>query len=278
MGAVFIALAGWAYLGSTAQKDLKVWFLDVGQGDSALIRTQKGFDILVDGGPSTNLPSLLAQKIPFWDKKIDMIILSHPHADHLVGLLEVFRKYEIGEILWTGVACTTPECEKFENNISEYKVPESHPLAGKKIAIGDLSLTFVYPFQSLLGQKIEDYNDSSIVFSLAYKGKKVLFTGDTYEEEEKEMLNVPSIKAELKSDILKVAHHGSKSSSSPDFLAAVAPLYAVISVGAGNTYNLPNVQTLQNLRHITKVLRTDLNGEIEADISEKGEIKVTSDE
>jgi len=276
-GAVFMTLAIWFYWDSNRQKDLEIWFLDVGQGDSALVRTQGGFDILIDGGPSSNLPALLSQHIPIWDKKIDLMILSHPHADHLVGLIETINKFEIGKIMESGIVCNTPECQTFEQKIAEKHIEKDYPTAGKKISIGSLSLTFLYPIYKLAGQEVKDFNNTSLVFNLEYKNKKILFTGDIGAPASAEILSFPSIRDEIDSDILKVPHHGSRNGLQPNFLAKVSPQDAVISVGK-NKYGHPSQEIINLLRaNNVRIWRTDKKGTIEVKIEESGKIKITSE-
>jgi competence protein ComEC len=244
-----------------SHKFLKVNFFDVGQGDAIFIETPTRHQILIDGGPSSKIIEKLAREIPFWDRSIDLIILTHPEKDHITGLLEVLKRYEVENVLWTGIVRDIPEYKEWLNLIGKEKANVKIAKAGEKISCKNCKwkIEVFYPFESLEGMEFEDSNNTSIVSKLIFGDSSFLFTGDIYKDVE-ESLTLTSF--DLNSKILKVAHHGSKTSSSEKFLEKVLPEIAVISVGE-NKYGHPNKETLEILeKYGIRVLRTDREGDI----------------
>ena len=240
---------------------LAVTFFDVGQGDSSLIVTPHNYQILVDGGPDNKIAAKLGAALPFYDHDLDLVILSHPHADHVAGLVEILKRYQVKKIIMTGVLHTAPDYLEFLKLVKEKNIPvqvidkpqELSPEAG-------IELSFLWPRETLAEKKIENLNNSSIVFKLDYASTSYLFMGDL-EDEEKLASSVPA--EILKSDVLKVGHHGSTNANSLAFLRAVSPGYAIISVGADNDYGHPHYRTIYNLEKIgAQILRTDQDGDI----------------
>ncbi len=260
----FLNLFCWKEVFALQQNQyLTVDFLDVGQGDSAFIQTPQGHQILIDGGPGSALSEKLSSLMPFWDKTVDFVILSHPEADHMQGLLNILQNYKADYILWTGVKKTAAEYDKwmkvldYQKNIgAKIIIAES----GQEIKAGNVLIDTLYPFESLEGKEMKDTsNDSCVVSKIIFGKNSFLFTGDISSVAEKELVNN---NAELQSDVLKVAHHGSKYSTSDLFLEAVKPQVAVIEVGK-NSYGHPTPETLQRLDKFgIKVLRTDKDGDV----------------
>ena len=241
---------------------LEVIFFDVGQGDAIFINTPKRQQILIDGGPTSAILEKLGKEMPFYDRTIDLIILTHPERDHLAGLLEVLEKYKVENILWTGVERDTTEYEEWQKLIKKegakiYIVPSVQKITMEK----DILMNFLYPSENLAGKELENSNDTSIVSHLVFGKNSFLFTGDISKSvEEKLIIRENSC---LDSDVLKVAHHGSKTSSSEEFIAKVSPEIAVISVGKSNSYGHPHQEVLETLKKYgIKILRTDQNGDI----------------
>ncbi len=269
---------------------LQVYFLDVGQGDSIYIRTPGEQDILIDGGPDKSVLNQLGEVMPFWDREIDVMILTHPHSDHVTGLVEVLRRYSVKQIYYTGALHTAPDylawLEEIKKQNLDLKIVE-HPF---EIDFGnEVKLQFLFPQKSLLNQKMEELNNSSIVNKLVYKNVSFLFMGDVEEPVEEELLKsspaavVISTEVEksttaigmttateqddqflsLKADVLKVGHHGSSSSSSEEFLEAVSPQIAVIQVGKDNEFGHPHLKILKRLERLgVKIWRNDEDGRI----------------
>lgn len=255
---------------------LEVNFFDVGQGEAIFIETPSRHQILIDGGPSSVVLEKLAESLPFWDRTIDLIILTHPEHDHLAGLIEVLKRYKVENILWTGVVRDTAEYKEWvkliKNEGAEIKIAQ----AGQKINLStyevDRYMEVLYPFENLEGQEFKNSNNTSIVAKLIFgtppthhppasrAPTSFLFTGDAYKSVEKKLMDK---KTDLASDVLKVGHHGSKTSNSEAFIKHVSPEIAVISVGKDNPYHHPHQETLDTLeKYGIKILRTDKNGDI----------------
>lgn len=275
---------------SAANDYLKIIYFDVGQGDAALIDTPGGRQILVDGGPDASILEKLADYLSFNDNYLDVVVLTHPHADHVDGLVEVLKRYAVGEIWLTGVVHTSSKYLEFLNLIKEKNIPTrvvfTCPASDKQITIDNrqeaktsgsdecvsskeiepgLDIFFLWPDHDLSGERVENLNDSSIVFRLAYQDNSFFFAGDAEAGAEQGMILSfgqadPSL---FKSDVLKVGHHGSGTSSIQEFLDLIDPDYAVVSVARENSYNLPSLRTIRRIeRQGGEVLRTDESGDI----------------
>jgi competence protein ComEC len=243
---------------------LEVNFFDVGQGDAIFIEGPQRHQILIDGGPSSIILEKLAKEMPFWDRTIDLIVLTHPEKDHISGLIEVLKRYKVENILWTGIIRDTPEFKEWEKLIENEGAKIFIAKSGQKIT-SEFSLEVLYPFENLEGQELKDSNNTSIVSKLIFGKNSFLFTGDAYKSVERELLTK---EADIDSDVLKVAHHGSKTSSAEEFIEKVSPEIAIISVGKNNTYGHPHQEVLDTLKKYgIKILRTD----------EQGDIKILSD-
>lgn len=223
-------------------KDLRIYFFDVGQGDGILIQ-KNNLQILIDSGPSKAILQKLGETMPFWDKKIELIILTHPDYDHMAGLLFVLQRYKTDLVLETDIACETKTCQKWQS----FDLLRKTAKTGQQIKLSPNWLINILSVRE------------SIVAKMLYQDKSFLFTGDAGFATEQELINN---NFNLKSDVLKAAHHGSKNSTSQEFLAEVSPEIAIISVGKNNKYRHPAPETLERLKDI-KVLRTDLLGDIE---------------
>jgi len=242
---------------------LEVIFFDVGQGDAIFIETPKRHQILIDGGPGSVILEKLGKSMPFYDRTIDLIILTHPEFDHLSGFNEVLKKYKVSNILWTGIVRDTAEYKEWKKLIEEEKAEIFIAKAGQKILWESETNNYMevlYPFENLEGKVFEDSNNTSIISKLVFGKNSFLFTGDAYKNVEGELINK---KAEIDSDVLKVSHHGSKTSSSEEFIKSVSPQIAVISAGIGNKYGHPHQEVLELLeKYDIKVSRTDKDGDI----------------
>lgn len=220
---------------------LELVFFDIGQGDAIFIETPKGHQVLIDGGPDLTILEKLAQEMPPGDRSLDLIILTHPERDHLFGLLEVLKSYEVKNILWTGIIRETAEWEEWRRLIEKEGAQIKIAQAGQRIILQEeppILFNVLYPFDNLEGQEFKNSNDTSIVAVLVFSNTSFLFTGDITKSTEKELVNRDVY---LISDVLKVAHHGSKTSSIQEFLGAVSPEVAVIQVGENN-YGHPHNQ------------------------------------
>lgn len=233
------------------------YVFDVGQGDSILIKDHAGHNILIDGGPDNKVIYKLGKYLPYTNHQIDLLVLTHPHADHLIGLLKVLDRFEVKKIILTGVEYDFREYEIFKelilnNNIS-YLIIDSEGIISLD---NDFSLVVLYPDRSLFAQKVKNLNNTSIVLKLINNDYSILLMGD-FEDEEK-LVKTPN----LKSDILKVGHHGSITANSLVFLESVDPDYSVISCGLENKFNHPDSEAMANLEKIqSSVWRTDRQGD-----------------
>jgi competence protein ComEC len=259
IGAIFTAGNLWSELAPSSS--LKVAFFDVGQGDAIFFQTPQGHQVLIDGGPDNRVLMRLSEVMPFWDKSIDLVVLTHPDADHITGLVGVFERYEVESVLWTGKRKDTKVFAAFEKALLKEGAKEIVARAGERVLFGNSTvvLEVLYPFAASELEK-EATNETSVIARLVYGEHEVLFTGDTTKKIEKRVLEQG---ANVEADILKVAHHGSKTSSSREFLEAVAPDVAVILVGKDNRYGHPSQETLANLAEYgIKIERTDVEGTI----------------
>jgi len=245
---------------------LKVYFFDIGQGDSILIRTPEGKDILIDGGPDSVVIERLGEALPFWDRHLDIVVLTHPHDDHVLGLYDVLARYRVDLVLEPSIK-NEPGNMIYFNGMTE---KEKSVLKDDAITLGeDLKIEFIYPFSLELEE--ENLNNTSLVFKLSYRDIDFLFTGDATEDVEAKILS-----ENLESEFLKVGHHGSRYSSSQEFLDKVSPLVSVISVGEGNSFGHPTQDALDRLAAVgSRVLRTDKNGTVEVEVFEGGEWEIS---
>ncbi len=257
-------------------KLLRVDFLDVGQGDSVFIQTPEGHQILIDGGPSSAVLGKLAERMPFWDRSLDFVILSHPEKDHMQGVLDVLQRYRVDYFLWTGVVKDDAENKRLAALLDKAQNPPKNfflaslsrnsatkvltASSGQEIKAGNVLIDTLYPLENMAGKELKNTsNDTCIVAKLIYGSESFLFVGDISSTAEKELAGFGE---SLLSDVLKVAHHGSKYSSSDIFLQAVSPEIAVIEVGK-NSYGHPTPETLQRLENFgIKVFRTDKDGDV----------------
>ena len=258
---VFLNIIAWYVVYEVSEeKPLKVVFFDVGQGDSIFIETPGRYQILIDGGPDSTVLAKLSKEMPFYDRSIDLVILTHPEHDHIFGLLEVLRNYRVDNILWTGVVRDNPEWEEWIDLIKKEGARIEIAVSGERVVLANSYIDILYPNKPLKGEIHKSLNNTSIVCALKYNNISFLFTGDIERSVEEELAESGK---NLKSDVLKVSHHGSKTSSAPLFLEKVLPLFAVISVGRDNKYHHPHPVTLANLKKFgIEVLRTDRDGSI----------------
>ena len=272
------------YFSNIKQSNLKIYFVDVGQGDSTCIVTPKNKVILIDGGGNskdenydigkqTLLPYLLDKKI----NKIDYCIVSHFDSDHCGGLMYILKNLKVKNII------IGKQYEEYENYKEFIKIAKDKKInirvveAGEKITIEkNLYIDVLWPINRKKMVIQNAINNNSLVFKLRYINFSMLFTGDIEEIAEKEILDNYKENTEfLKSTILKVAHHGSKTSSTKEFINIVKPKYAVIGVGKDNKFGHPSNVTIENLKTInTEIYRTDEMGEISINVNIKGNINI----
>ncbi len=245
-------------IGNNTAEDsiLKVMYLDVGQGDSILI--ESGEDaMLIDAGEveeGDKVVSILAQE---HINELKYIIGTHPHSDHIGGLEKVIKSCDTDEIFLSNVAYSSKTYDNLCKLIKKKGIQNTLPAAGDTYTLGDASFTFVTPLDKDYGDNVNNY---SLGIRLINGKNSFLFTGDLEEDAEKDLV---ASKREIEADVLKVNHHGSSTSSCLEFLRAVDPVYAIISVGKGNTYGHPAAATLANLEEEDiQTYRTDVAGTI----------------
>lgn len=262
---------------------LRIYYCNVGQGDSIYIRTPHNSDILIDGGPGNKVLECLSRHMPFYDRTIDVVVMTHPQADHLNGLLSVIDRYKVNYFVASPVGHTTEGFQKLKSLITQKQIPIKNPYAGDVIRVGGIPFKVLWPDREWLvaassKQQVvsmdtsnsnvlgafttsEDLNDFSIYLYLQMGEFDALFTGDgdiKMQDDLMQRVSLPDI------EVLKVPHHGSRTGMSEEFLDALKPELAVISVGSTNRYGHPTQETLELLssRGI-KTLRTDEMGDIE---------------
>lgn len=253
-----LALCFWR---SLPDGQLHVFFLDVGQGDAILIQTPSGRQALIDGGPSqTALLTQLGRRMPFWDRTLDVVVLTHPDHDHIAGLLAVLERYHVGVIVWTPVGIESAEYEQWQRLVEREGAVLYRGEAGLRVTLdAGVDMTILWPEAEWLGSAEADVNNASVVARLVYGNVSLLLTGDIGAEAEHRLAaDSPA----LRSTLLKVAHHGSCDSTTAEFLEAVNPQVAIISVGAENLFGHPCAETLRRLGNAS-VYRTDEHGAIE---------------
>ena len=262
---LIVAILVWSVALTMPDDKLHVSFLDVGQGDAILIQTPNGQDILIDGGPDSQKVNLeLSKKLPFWDRTIDFVVCTHSQADHITGLVEVLQRYKVKQMLELGVSCNSSIYQEWCNLVEEKQIKRDKAQAGQEIDLGNgIKLEVLNPPASLWEGTSDDVDNNGVVLRLSWGKVSFLFTADIREEVEFALIGQ---RANLKSTVLKVSHHGSKTSTSQQFLAAVDPEVAVISVGEDNPFGHPSPEVVERLIDRLgedNVYRTDKDGTIE---------------
>lgn len=250
--------------------NLRIYFIDVGQGDSCLIITPRNKKILIDGGEGDSnvlLSYLLDRRI----KTIDYIMISHFDSDHCNGLIEVIQKLNVKNVLISKQAYFCDEYRNIAGIINSKKINVIHVKQGDVLNIDkEVKLNIFYSAKNL---EYDDLNNNSIVTKLRYNKFSILFTGDI-EKSEENILNKYTSN-QLKSDVIKIAHHGSKTSSSEEFIKVVKPKIALIGVGMNNKFGHPNKEIIERLENINcKIYRTDEMGEIIMEVNKSGKVKI----
>lgn len=256
-------------------RDLKINFVDVGQGDSTFIITPKNKTILIDGGGSntgsfdvgenTLLPYVLDKGY----NKIDFMIISHFDSDHVGGLLTILEEIKVEKILIAKQEEQSENYKRFLNIVKEKNIPVIIGKEGDKINIEkDLYLDILFPESEQIEENM--INNNSLVFNIHYNNFSMLFTGDIEEIAEKRIIEITN-KSRLKADIIKIPHHGSKTSSTRELLEIVLPKIALIGVGKDNLFGHPSSETIDKLNELKiKTYRTDINGEIIINVNKSG--------
>lgn len=238
---------------------LSLYALDVGQGDALLI-TEGDTQVLIDGGPRGDvLVKELTRILPAYDRTIELVVLTHPQADHMAGLVDVLERYTVAQVLTPDVVYDSALFRSWQETLRKKRVSVVSAHLGQIVYLQNAALQVLYPFEDLQGTLMDndEVNDASLVLKLVYGTTTALLTGDA---ELKTEFDLARAGINLESDILKVGHHGSRTSSSSMFLDAVDPHVALISLGRNNTFGHPHEEVLDrfNVKEIP-VYRTDLD-------------------
>jgi len=238
---------------SSGTNNVTVSFLNIGQGDAIFIQTPSGKQILVDAGPNKTVLRELGKTMSFFDKSIDVVMESHPDKDHIGGFPEVLKQYEVGLFIEPRVACSTGICKELEKDVSLEKSQVLYARRGTVIDFGDgVLISILFPDRDVYDLET---NTASIVARLTYGNNSLLLTGDSPQSIEDFLVWKDGIN--LDSDILKVGHHGSRTSSDQEFVRMVSPALSIISAGKGNSYGHPHKEVLDILtKEGSKILST----------------------
>ena len=278
--ALLVLLTMVAALSVVGAPEDKVVFLDVGQGDAILLQDGTR-QVLIDGGPGMTVLTRLGEEMPWFDRRIEVLVLTHPQRDHMEGLLHVLERYEVGMVLLPRAVNTSQMQAEWLKRIIALDIPYRFAWAGQRLTVGDMRIQILNPLDTDASQAAikSDVNNASVVTRVDFCGDDLLpppgkslsgpprgclsflLTGDAEKRVETMLVNntAPEI---IRADILKVGHHGSNSSTTEQFLWAVSPSAAVISVGADNKFGHPKKEVLERLDGIP-IWRTDKRGTIQ---------------
>ncbi len=247
---------------------LTVTVLDVGQGDAILVEGPRGGRMLLDSGPDPDrLLTVLDRHIPAWDRRLDLVILTHPHEDHVAGLAMLVQRYRVAAIAENGMLGAGPGDAAFRSWLRGARVSTQRLAAGDRLSLDDLPIAVRWPIRGEVPARSPSVgraiNDTSIVLDLRYGHRRMLLTGDIEDDVDPRLL-ASGIGNGQQLDVLKVAHHGSRTATSEAWLDALRPRVAMVSAGTGNPYGHPAPETIARLRaHGAQVLRTDLDGDLQ---------------
>lgn len=257
MGVVLVMSFGYLFLANISQdKYLLMKFLDIGQGDAILlVDSMTGARALVDGGPYSQVIYELDDSLPFWQRSLSVVVATHPDEDHISGLVEVFKRYEVGLYLWNGVERQTPAYEALNRQVGLSQAELQQPKKGQMLNVSeDLRLSWWWPGEQMNGLSV---NDGSQVFLVEYGYFKALMTGDV----ESSILQRLSEEYGQQVDLLKVPHHGARNGLNEVILQVLQPRWSVVSAGEGNRYGHPSPEIMRLLaQQGAQVLRTDKDG------------------
>lgn len=261
-------------LKSYLNNETRVVFCDVGQGDAIYVRIYNKIDILIDAGPDKKVLQCLGKYMPFFDKTIELAILSHPQKDHFGGFENILDRYKIILFILNPINNPAISFQTFIKKLEDNKIELESKYSGDTIKVSNYKITFYWPSRSFLASNIYknersisqfilnnslvNLNKYSYVFKLENNNKSILFTGDIDKEISNKISNYLS-----RINILKVPHHGSKNGATKKFIEKIRPNISVISVGKNNSYGHPNIEILDFLNNVNSIIkRTDVNGDI----------------
>lgn len=243
--------------------NVHLFVLNVGQGDSILIQ-KKDYQILVDAGPGHVTLEELGKVMPVMDRKIEQIIITHPHQDHIGGVNEIIDRYEVGEIYGTGVISTNAEYLEMLKKIKDKNIAYKVPTIGMQISLlENQELTFLWPGEEYKEKDIDNLNNSSVVAKLCYFSHCAMLMGDLEVDGQEQMVAKQKNTEIFRSDFMKISHHGSVNGTNQALLDVIEPKYAAISVGADNQFGHPHAKIIDLLlQNNIQLSRTDREGTI----------------
>ena len=263
---------GWFLLPKTQADSFEFWMLNVGQGESVFLHEPTGKTLLFDGGPDESVLGELGSILPVWERTIDVIVLSHPHSDHIRGLISVINRYQVHEVWDSGSVAKTSDFKEWTTLLLDKHIPEKHIQSGMKIPWGSTNITAYYPIENMVGQSPDNAHDGDVVLKITYQQTSLLLIGDLNENHEEALLASCVLPlCNLQAAILQIPHHGSASGLTPSFLKAINPQVALIPVGLNNTFHHPRPEIIRRLgdAHIP-IFRTDqdqrIHGKIHANM------------
>lgn len=260
-GAIFGQSAGFSLSSNTCEREtLCVSFLDVGQGDAIFIESPTGRQVLIDGGPDSSVLRALGEVMGFFDKDIDVVVATHSDADHISGLIDVLERYDVGTVIRTENESDTPMWHAFEESTEAEEADIRYARRGQTYDLGGGAvLEVLFPDRDVSDM---ESNTASIVMRLSYGNTSFLLMGDAPKSIEEYLVLIEG--EHLKSDVLKVGHHGSRTSTSELLLAEVRPTYAVISAGRDNRYGHPHLEVTDLLfNYGVKIFNTADEGTVQ---------------
>ncbi|MBA3550717.1 hypothetical protein H0W32_00730 [Patescibacteria group bacterium] len=237
---VFANISIWYAVYRESPKNfVTVAFLNIGQGDAIFVESPTHTQMIIDGGPSNAILSELNKVMPFYDRSIDMLVNTNPDTDHYAGFIDVLNHYKVTEIIEAGTQSDSKTYAHFENLIQEKKIKKTDGKRGTVVDLGGgAKLRILFPDHDVSNTKT---NDGSLIAKLEYKNTSIMLTGDAPNETEEYVMSLNP--DDMKSTVLKVGHHGSRTSASDVFVRSVNPQFAVISAGVKNRYGHPHKET-----------------------------------
>jgi competence protein ComEC len=246
----------WSFFFSLPDGKLHLKIYDVGQGDAIFLRTPGGHKVLIDGGPNNKILDYLGEELPFYSKKLDLVILTHPQSDHLTGLVDVVERYQISYLWMNETKNETKLFSEWQDVLKNREATASIVRQGDRMVFPDKTeITVVWPKNDLT---VSDINAHSVVVLVTYGDFDALLTGDADRQTQ------PYTSGSRHVEVFKVPHHGAKESFDEKFVRTISPEVSVISVGSKNSYGHPSTQAVNVLEEVgSKIYRTDKDGTIE---------------